>query len=293
VLDKYPAQTLARMNEELRRQPDWWRDAPLDPAWKEVNAQLCREVEQAGGLLTKRFALCQALPLERLQAVTEGLRPAGYRPVRVRPWNVAATGPVAGWQAGRLPLRVGVVWTRDNSDWRLQTGLTAPQVQARQPGLVAADMAGYRTPEGDRYALLLRKPGKGEQVVAYAGVPAAKHRSQIGRYKANDYIPATVQTLTASDGSIRHSGVWWKGPDKPEGWQLWLDDTESKHDDRVLAGEQLLLDVHLNRASASASQFAWVAGLIAAPGSLAALAQPLFDRDFVPTARALLHYASV
>jgi tRNA A-37 threonylcarbamoyl transferase component Bud32 len=93
VLGRYPEEATARMRKELAASPDYWKDAPLDRAWKAPAAELRREVEQAGGLFTERFALCQALPLERLRAVTEGLRPAGYRPVRVRPWSAPLAPP--------------------------------------------------------------------------------------------------------------------------------------------------------------------------------------------------------
>ena len=89
IVERYRAEAVQRMRQEWERKPDWWKDKPLDPGWKHPDEALRREVEQAGGLLDARFALCQALPLERVQAVTEGLRPAGYRPVRVRPWSLA------------------------------------------------------------------------------------------------------------------------------------------------------------------------------------------------------------
>src|SRR5262249_59670814 len=75
---------------------DGGRDPPLDPKWEQPSAELVREIEEAGGVVAERFALCQALPLQRVQAVTEGLRAAGYRPVRVRPWAASPR-----WPAGR------------------------------------------------------------------------------------------------------------------------------------------------------------------------------------------------
>ena len=39
------------MRRELARLPDYWKDAPLNPAWKEPARALRREVEQAGGLI--------------------------------------------------------------------------------------------------------------------------------------------------------------------------------------------------------------------------------------------------
>jgi len=62
-----------------------WGDPPLDPAWKQPDAETKAELERAGGLVEDRFALCQALPLDRLSPVAEKLRAAGYRPVSARP----------------------------------------------------------------------------------------------------------------------------------------------------------------------------------------------------------------
>src|SRR5262249_39390405 len=161
---------------------------PLNPKWLSPGAELRREVGAAQGLLAERFALCQALPFERLEAVTEGLRHAGYRPVRGRAWRGGggfrgpAKPPAAGEEvpraaeriaSGRLRLsgapgvasspRVAVVWSRDGLDWKLQTGLTDKEVlrtaAVRERRLLPADVAGYRTAEGDRYALLWQQAG--------------------------------------------------------------------------------------------------------------------------------------
>src|SRR5205823_3203971 len=103
-----------------------------------VPEALQRELGGAQGLLAERFALCQALPLERLGPVAQGLRPSGYRPVRARPWLDGATA------------RAAVVWTRDGSDWRLEAGLTLDEVTTRDQhwqsqGQVPLDLAGYAT----------------------------------------------------------------------------------------------------------------------------------------------------
>src|SRR5581483_6196699 len=114
--------------QELSALPDYWKDAPLDPSWVVPAEGLRKEIEEAEGLFTERFALCQALPLERVQAVTEGLRKVGYRPVRVRPGSP----------------RVAIVWTRDGRDWKLEMGLTAEAVKERdahwkKDGFIPAD----------------------------------------------------------------------------------------------------------------------------------------------------------
>ncbi len=160
-------------------------------------------------------------------------------------------------------------------------------------GLIPVDIAGYHTKGGDRYAVVWRKPGKGEQAVVYASVPTAKHNTAIDVFNNDGYVPATVQALLGADGTARYSGVWWKGAEKAEKWRLRWTEAESAHDDAVFAGERLLLDVHLGPALPPPVQFAWVAGLAAVPRSLAALGQSRRYRAITSFAAAPRHYASV
>src|SRR5262249_46116276 len=76
ALQRHREPAVARMRNELRAVPNYWKDRAGKGLWKAPAGGLRREVEQAGGLFAPAFALCQALPLERLQTVTEGLRPA-------------------------------------------------------------------------------------------------------------------------------------------------------------------------------------------------------------------------
>jgi formylglycine-generating enzyme required for sulfatase activity/tRNA A-37 threonylcarbamoyl transferase component Bud32 len=287
VLMKHRQEAIARMRKELAARPAYWKDPPLDPRWQAPPGELVREIEQAGGIVAERFALCQALPLERVLAVTDGLRQSGYRPVRVRPWRQVTNLPAQEAD------RVALVWTRDAIDWTLQTDLTAAQVQDAPAGLIPADIAGYHTKSGDRYAVVWRKPGKGEHAVVYTSVPQAKHKTAIDVFKDDGYLPATVQALLGADGTARYSGVWWKGAEKVEKWHLRWSYAESAHDDAVFAGEHLLLDVHLGPAVPAPNQFAWVAGLAAAPRSLAALGLSRRYREIASFAAAPRHYTSV
>jgi hypothetical protein len=136
VLRRYREQAVARMRQEIAQLPETWKEAPLDPSWQEPAAELRREVEQAEGLLAERWALCQTLPLERVLAVTEGLRSSGYRPVRLRPWT-----------NGKGPTLAAIVWRRDGHDWKLETNLGAEAVKERdahwqKTGYLPADVAG-------------------------------------------------------------------------------------------------------------------------------------------------------
>src|SRR5262249_14396707 len=130
------------------------KEEPFDPAWQAVPAELQAEVERAQGLFAERFALCQALPLQRVKAVLGGLRKSGYRPVRLRPW----------WDGQES--KVAVLWKRDRLDWQLDVDLTAEDARSQKhDGMVPQDVAGYRTKAGSRYAILWRQTaGAGDKV---------------------------------------------------------------------------------------------------------------------------------
>jgi formylglycine-generating enzyme required for sulfatase activity len=212
VMQKYRAQAVRRMRQELARMPDYWKDAPLPPAWKEPAVELKRTVEQAGGVVAERFALCQALPLVRLKAVTEELRGSGYRPVRVRPYAVGAE------------VRVAVVWTRDGRDWQLEVEQSADALAKRdghwqKEGYIPADVAQCRLSLRERtpcYAGVWVRAGKGEQGVLHVGLSEREHSARKDELKKKGLVPWTVQGLAAPDGTLRYSGVWRQGPGQPE-----------------------------------------------------------------------------
>ena len=105
---------------ELGREPIAdWPAAPPDPKWAATDPDTVRELEAAGGMVDPRFALCQTLPLGRFLAVADALRPAGYRPVRCRPYP-GEPGP-----------RVAAVWVRDGLPWTAGVGLSKEDVLRR------------------------------------------------------------------------------------------------------------------------------------------------------------------
>jgi formylglycine-generating enzyme required for sulfatase activity len=146
------------------------------------------------------------------------------------------------------------VWARDGRAWKLQTGLTLGQVAARdaaarQAGLLPADVAAYRTLQGDRYALLWREGDKGEQAAVSAGAPAAELLAQAGAHTKAGLAAATVQGLTGPDGVVRYSCVWCKSEGAVPGPHVTLGDDPAAHADKVFAGERLLLDVDVGQAA--------------------------------------------
>src|SRR5262249_37745504 len=144
LLERHRQEAIARMNAELARQPDYWKDRPLDEAWKDVDAAVVAEIEKAGGIVERRWALCQARAGGRLWAGAEARGAAGSRPLSVGPWSSGGTGgpPVAA-----------LVWTRDGREWELEPALTLAglkerDAQRQKAGLIPADVAAYRTQDG-------------------------------------------------------------------------------------------------------------------------------------------------
>jgi formylglycine-generating enzyme required for sulfatase activity len=242
-------EALAPLRAELDRQPQIpWTDAPLGRRWRAPPASLVRQIAAGHGLLTERFALCQTLPLAEVLAVAEGLRPCGFRPVRLRPYR-------HGNQ-----VRAAAVWTRDGHDWQLAHGLSREQAERPRPGYVPVDVAGYLDGGRERYAVLWGKAGKGEEVRSYVGVPDSHHQAAWQPLRAAKLGPVTLQVLVGADGKARYSSIWRKSV--PTNSSLWRAD-EGTHADRGL--DLLPVDVSLTdnrqyRSEVQAELLAWLAG---------------------------------
>src|SRR5262249_28029217 len=96
-----------------------WNDAPLDPSWTKPDATLVSRIESGRGMVAERFAFCQTMLLDEFPEVADGLRPSGYRPVRLRPYADGTT------------VHVAAVWTRDGRGWRVASALSAQEVKQR------------------------------------------------------------------------------------------------------------------------------------------------------------------
>jgi formylglycine-generating enzyme required for sulfatase activity len=247
LLARHKEQAVARMRAELDRRPDYWEDGPLAEPWKAPDQAIVAEVEKRGGIVAERWALCQALLINRLAATTQALGQAGYRPVSVRPWRRA---------------HVALVWARDGVEWKLEHGLTLEALKRRdaghqKAGLIPADVAAYDAGEGVRYVGLWRRGDKDEKTVLYAGVPAAKLDDTTDSLEADGYVPLRAQAHV-SGGSALCCGVWRKGKSKV--WDLRSDD-EASYKARAADGAALLLDLSAAPAAPPPWRDAWLASL--------------------------------
>jgi HEPN domain-containing protein len=137
VAERQAEKTVPVFQAELAKKATFdWRDPPLDETWTEPDPAVVSRIESAEGLLAERFAFCQTIPIEDFVRTAEILRTSGYRPVRFRPF--------ADGQA----VKVAAVWTRDGRKWRIESGVTAEQVQKQDDELrrgVVAEADGSAT----------------------------------------------------------------------------------------------------------------------------------------------------
>ncbi|MDG2013567.1 MAG: hypothetical protein P8J33_08680, partial [Pirellulaceae bacterium] len=128
---------LPLLEQELERSLSFqWPELLKDPEWKALDESLEKQFMQAYGLIADSFAFCQTMPLEQFFVVTDLMKPAGYRPFRVRPFRKDKI------------VHVAAIWTRDSRDWEMLHGLSAEQImrsdrQQRSQGRSAFDVAGY------------------------------------------------------------------------------------------------------------------------------------------------------
>jgi formylglycine-generating enzyme required for sulfatase activity len=191
-----------------------WRDAALSPTWQTPDRTLVETLESAQGILAERFAMCQTLPLQQLDALNERLRTCGYRPVQLRPYS-----------AGRA-VQVAAIWTRDGQAVRLVHGASAEEVRrldaaARGQGLQPLDVTGYHVPDlsstpNVRYAALWGPRTTGvEEVCVYVGVSDDEREAVRQPLSTKGFLPRTQTQLTVN-GHTYHSGIWWKPTNLPE-----------------------------------------------------------------------------
>jgi hypothetical protein len=222
LLSKHGKEAINRLQSMVDRvpKPDW-NDPPLNPSWPTVDAADSRAIETAQGLIRERFAFCQTMPLEQFQSVAANLTKSGYRPLRFRPFT--ASGAVL----------VAAVWTRDGSDWRIETGTTPDgirkkAVELRSAGYIPMDVSGYaiaggHDPAGQltlRYSALWIKAGNDDfEAQAYVGVTLDKDREYTETQQQKGFSRTAYVTLQDGDGEDRYCAVWTKRTSETTGFE--------------------------------------------------------------------------
>ncbi len=206
--DKAAAPLRAELDKQL--QP-LWPDLPLDPNWKTPDGAIENKFVAAQGILTDRFAFCQAMALEEFLSVAEILRPCGYRPIRFRPY--AAAGKKSG---GPTQLLVAAVWNRDGQNWQLAHNLSGDEIKQRYQDLLKrdqhpVDVAGYNSDLGPRWAALWVSAAAGTlqtELEVDLGDEEMKARDKMLR---NTWHWRIASAMTpGEDGSWRLGAIWSK-----------------------------------------------------------------------------------
>jgi formylglycine-generating enzyme required for sulfatase activity len=191
-----------------------WEDLPLDRAWPLPDPSVVRQIDHAHGMVAERFALCQTLCLDQFAAVAEGLRPAGYRPIRLRPYAVG----------GRV--QVAAVWKRDGRDWQMTLGASAEKIQQldrerRRQGFWPVDVATYVQSTGGHAerefnAALWARVNEGiVDAVVCAGLAEAKQEAAWKALALRNFAPWTFHAVLGVDGQNHYSSVWWQTESRP------------------------------------------------------------------------------
>ena len=168
-------------------------------AWKDLDGATTREMENSQGFVEERFALCQALPLERFPEISGRLGDSGYRPIRFRPY-------AAG---GRL--LAAAVWTRDGLDSITKHDLDAQELKKeiqRNKGFALVDLACYviRGTRGDedRYAATWKRSNEEHpRFEMFEAIPVSALPKKIREFKE-----LNKQSLACSSlhGAVRADG---------------------------------------------------------------------------------------
>src|SRR5262249_41215827 len=153
----------------------------------------------------ERFALCQTLPLDQLDAAVKGLRRSGYRLLCCRPYPV---GP---------RVQVAAVWIRDGAEGELVCGASAGEVRQRGPdlqkqGYLPVDLAGYTVDPGkpEHYAAVWVKPRDvKDSARLFAGV-TDERRNDDAALKQEGFVCVRLQQTVGHQGQIQYSSVWQK-----------------------------------------------------------------------------------
>lgn len=182
-----------------------------DPALPEnlppVSATTVRRFEQAGGMLTEHFAICQTMPLADYVTLTESLKASAYRPARCRPYLKGRDVLVAG------------VWRRELLEWTIETDQTAEQIRERNDtlraqGFIPIDVAGYLAPIsdsefGERYAAIWRKKlFDGEAGQLHVGEIEGRFAGADQDFRDQGLGCNTLSINRGSDGTLRYSSTW-------------------------------------------------------------------------------------
>jgi eukaryotic-like serine/threonine-protein kinase len=184
---------------------------PIDPpqGLPDAPASASALLARANGWVDSRFALCQTLPIGEMIPLTESLRAAGYRPIRIRPY------------ADGEGISVAAVWARDAREWGLAVGLGFEEFGRRndmlkKEGFRVEDVSTFLTAgakdriEKVAVAWVRVEPGEPERRVTL-GLDDEAFEEARARLKAEEFVPIAHHVLDLDRGVRRsHVAIWAK-----------------------------------------------------------------------------------
>jgi serine/threonine protein kinase/formylglycine-generating enzyme required for sulfatase activity len=181
--------------------------------WRRPGRASVVEADRAQGLVLEDCAICQTMELDRFDGFAQSLRPAGYRPVRVRPFDEGGI------------IRVAAVWVRDGRDWQVLLGagpekVAATDAECRGLGYEPVDIGAYQ-PVGDdqagiKYVVCWVKadpPESARDARLFTGVEHAATISGVAM--ENEGLRCvSLHRIKCRDGRLRYSGVARRSADQ-------------------------------------------------------------------------------
>jgi WD40 repeat protein len=225
----------APLEEPPTEQPAWperYRSLLADAGWRDADTasfvtldeSIRSEITKADGLVAEHFALCQNLQVDAAPGLLERMRPAGYRPLRFRPYvDIQGT------------LRVAAVWTRDRRDWRLVIADAADEIAAkdrefRGQGFHPVDVTALRDKSlGQAYFAALWESADARATPApslYCDVPQHNHNEIYKPLEKAELYPRTRFAYFDESGEPHHSMVWTPRCEDEDGFAFWFGDRD-------------------------------------------------------------------
>ena len=202
-----PQQALAVIDSELNQElaPDW-NDNRLKDDWNEPSRATIRQIEEAQGGLSKRFAFCQILPLDDFEALTKELNHSGYRPVCLRPFR-----------HGNATL-AAAIWRRDGHKWRVATGLSVDEIRSlneenNNNGYRPLQVAVYHNADGELHQQLYAgiwtlKRKNDPDYRMYVGVDYGLHDEYLQQLSEEGFkIQKSLQARYGPEQSAQYCGI--------------------------------------------------------------------------------------
>lgn len=221
-------EAIARLDQELHfKLTRKWDDRPLDPKWTAPPSSIERMMDNSNGVVEKRFAFCQTLPLRDLTHVATELGKSGYRPIGLRPY------------LHKGEVQVAATWTRDGRKWRMVIDQSASEIQQtdmklRKEGFAAEDVAGFvgvkdSEPKELYAAIWIEQTKKSDDARFYAGITDVfleDNKLQNDGFK----VAHSMQEFLGLDGQQKYCSVkkygFTEGPQWHSFWSTLVKNSE-------------------------------------------------------------------